>query len=275
LPPGGRVQPVQAGQPDVHLRAAPPALRRRHHHRGRRPPGPGRHRADPPHACHRRVPLRAAAQPAPGDGRAARAARRDRPPRARRPVLRPGPVVRDPGPPGTGPFQPAIPRHRHPAPPVDSLRTADRGHLPGLTRPRPAAGRIVMAQRPAGHACGAALRPENEPDAGRTGRRAARSEANPLVRRTVMILATTTVENVDRFLEVFGTKVAGKRALYGSRGSTVFRDPTEENRVWGLFDMDEAGGAKFVADPGGPGVLREAGAPGKPEAARPLGVYRA
>ena len=56
-----------------------------------------------------------------------------------------------------------------------------------------------------------------------------------------MILATTTVENVDRFLDVFGTKVADKRALYGSRGSTVFRDPTEENRVWGLFDMDEAG----------------------------------
>ena len=64
-----------------------------------------------------------------------------------------------------------------------------------------------------------------------------------------MILATMTVENVDRFLYVFGTKAADKRALYGSKGSTVFRDPTEENRVWGLFDMDEAGWAKFVADP--------------------------
>jgi hypothetical protein len=28
-----------------------------------------------------------------------------------------------------------------------------------------------------------------------------------------MILATTTVENVDRFLEMFGTKGADKRAL--------------------------------------------------------------
>jgi len=55
-----------------------------------------------------------------------------------------------------------------------------------------------------------------------------------------MILATTTVENIDRFLEVFGTKVADKRALYGSTGSTVFPDPTEENRVWGLFDMGDA-----------------------------------
>ena len=90
-----------------------------------------------------------------------------------------------------------------------------------------------------------------------------------------MILATTTVENVDRFLDVFGTKVADKRALYGSKGSTVFRDPTEENRVWGLFDMDEEGWAKFVSDPDVPSLVKEAGALGKPEAARLLGVYRA
>jgi hypothetical protein len=90
-----------------------------------------------------------------------------------------------------------------------------------------------------------------------------------------MILATTTVENVDRFLDVFGTKVADKRALHGSRGSTVFRDPTEENRVWGLFDMDEAGWAKFVSDPEIPEFLKEAGALSKPKAARLLGFYRA
>ena len=90
-----------------------------------------------------------------------------------------------------------------------------------------------------------------------------------------MILATTTVENVDRFLDVFGTKAAGKRALYGSRGSTVFRDPTEENRVWGLFDMDEAGWAKFVSDPEVPPILKEAGHQGKPQAALFLATYGA
>ena len=90
-----------------------------------------------------------------------------------------------------------------------------------------------------------------------------------------MILATTTVENVDRFLEVFGTKAAAKRSLYGSKGSTVFRDPTEENRVWGLFDMDEAEWAKFVSDPEIPEFLKEAGALGKPEAARPVGSFGA
>src|SRR5258706_1846813 len=62
---------------------------------------------------------------------------------------------------------------------------------------------------------------------------------------STMILARVTVENVDRFLEVFSTKVAAKRALYGSKGATVFRDPTEENRVWGLFDMGQTGAGQF------------------------------
>ena len=74
-----------------------------------------------------------------------------------------------------------------------------------------------------------------------------------------MTLATTTVENVDRFLDVFGTKGAEKRALHGSKGSTVFRDPTEENRVWALFDWDEQGWASFVSDPEVPPILKEAG----------------
>ena len=82
-----------------------------------------------------------------------------------------------------------------------------------------------------------------------------------------MILATTTVEDVDRFLDVFGTKGAEKRALHGSKGSTVFRDPTEENRVWALFDWDEAGWASFVSDPEVPPILKEAGHLGKPQAA--------
>ena len=86
-----------------------------------------------------------------------------------------------------------------------------------------------------------------------------------------MILATTTVENVDRFLEVFGTKGADKRALHGSKGSTVFRDPTEENRVWALFDWDEQGWAAFVSDPEVPPILKEAGHLGKPESALFLG----
>ena len=94
-------------------------------------------------------------------------------------------------------------------------------------------------------------------------------------RENVMILATTQVENVDRFLQVFGTKGADKRAVHGSKGSTVFRDPTEENRVWALFDWDADGWAKFVSDPEVPPILKEAGHLGKPEAALLLGSYGA
>ena len=91
----------------------------------------------------------------------------------------------------------------------------------------------------------------------------------------MMILATTTVEDVDRFLEVFGTNGADKRALHGSKGSTVFRDPGEANRVWALFEWDEQGWAAFVSDPEVPPILKDAGHLGKPESATFLGQYEA
>jgi hypothetical protein len=95
------------------------------------------------------------------------------------------------------------------------------------------------------------------------------------VTEIIMILATTTVEDVDRFLRVFSTAGADKRALHGSKGSTVFRDPTEENRVWVLFDWNEEGWANFVSDPEVPPVLKEAGHLTKPQIASLLGDYRA
>ena len=90
-----------------------------------------------------------------------------------------------------------------------------------------------------------------------------------------MLLATTTVENIDRFLEVFGTAGADKRAAHGSKGSTVFRDPTEENRVWALFDWDDLGWQAFVSDPEVPPILEAAGHLGKPQSAALLGTYQA
>ena len=82
-----------------------------------------------------------------------------------------------------------------------------------------------------------------------------------------MILATTTVENVDRFLEVFGAEGADKRALHGSKGSTVFRDPNEPDRVWALFDWDLAGWQSFASDPEVPPIMAEAGHKGRPQVA--------
>ena len=90
-----------------------------------------------------------------------------------------------------------------------------------------------------------------------------------------MLLATTKVEDVDRFLEIFSTKGAEKRRQHGSKGSTVFRDPNEPDRVWAIFDWDEAGWQSFVSDPDVPAILQEAGHKGKPQAAELGGRYEA
>jgi hypothetical protein len=82
-----------------------------------------------------------------------------------------------------------------------------------------------------------------------------------------VILATTTVEDFDRFLKIFSTKGAEKRKQHGSKGATVFRDPNEADRVWVLFDWDETGWQNFVSDPDVPPIMKEAGHKGKPQAA--------
>jgi hypothetical protein len=88
-----------------------------------------------------------------------------------------------------------------------------------------------------------------------------------------MILATTQVEDFDRFLEIFSTKGAAKRKQHGSKGSTVFRDPNEEDRVWVLFDWDEQGWSDFVSDPDVRPILEEAGHKSRPQAAVLGGRY--
>ena len=61
-----------------------------------------------------------------------------------------------------------------------------------------------------------------------------------------MILATTTVEDIDQFVQIYSTTGAEKRKLHGSKGSTVFRDP--ERGGPGLGDLR--------LGPGGLGELR-------------------
>ena len=90
-----------------------------------------------------------------------------------------------------------------------------------------------------------------------------------------MILATTKVEDFDRFLKTFSTKGAEKRKQHGSKGSTVFRDPNENDRVWVLFDWDASGWQNFVSDPEVPAIMQEAGHKGRPQAAEVGGHYDA
>jgi hypothetical protein len=83
-----------------------------------------------------------------------------------------------------------------------------------------------------------------------------------------VILATTTVEDFDRFLKIFSTKGAEKRKQHGSKGATIFRDPNQADRVWVLFDWDEKGWQSFVSDPEVPAIMKEAGHKGKPQVAQ-------
>ena len=90
-----------------------------------------------------------------------------------------------------------------------------------------------------------------------------------------MLLATTQVEDFDQFMKVFTTKGAEKRKQHGSNGATVFRDPTEDDRVWVIFDWDEQGWQSFVSDPEVPAIMKEAGHKSKPLAAQFAGQCHA
>ena len=90
-----------------------------------------------------------------------------------------------------------------------------------------------------------------------------------------MILATTRVEDVDRWMSIFTTTSLEKRQQHGCKGSTVYRDPNEEDRVWALFDWDGEGWQSFVSDPEVPAILQQAGHKGTPQAAELVGQYNA
>ncbi len=83
-----------------------------------------------------------------------------------------------------------------------------------------------------------------------------------------MLLATTQVEDFDRFLDVFSNAGADKRREHGSKGAIVFRDPSEADRVWVVFDWDADGWQSFVSDPDVPPILKQAGHKGKPQSAQ-------
>jgi hypothetical protein len=81
-----------------------------------------------------------------------------------------------------------------------------------------------------------------------------------------MLLATTQVEDFDRFPKVFSTAGAEKRKQHGSKSALIFRDPSEDDRVWVVFDWDEQGWQSFVSDPEVPPIMKNAGHKGKPQA---------
>src|SRR5947209_17441740 len=90
-----------------------------------------------------------------------------------------------------------------------------------------------------------------------------------------MLLATTTVEDFERFERIFSTKGADKRRQHGSKGAQVFRDPNDESRVWVVFDWDAEGWQAFATDPEVPPIMQEAGHKGPPQVAARGGRFAA
>jgi hypothetical protein len=90
-----------------------------------------------------------------------------------------------------------------------------------------------------------------------------------------MFLATTTVEDFERFEKIFSTKGADKRREHGSKGAKVFRDPNDDGRVWVIFDWDAEGWQSFVSDAEVPPIMQEAGHKSRPQVAELGGSYDA
>ena len=88
-------------------------------------------------------------------------------------------------------------------------------------------------------------------------------------------MATTTVEDFDRFLNTFSTKGLEKRREHGSGGSRVFRDPSDSSRIWAVFDMDDATYQGLMSDPAMPAIFQEAGLQAPPQKAELAGEYEA
>jgi hypothetical protein len=82
-----------------------------------------------------------------------------------------------------------------------------------------------------------------------------------------LILTTSKIEDFDRWWNTFSTKSAEKRKQHGSKGSHVFRDPNEDDRVWVVFDWDAEGFQNFLSDPEVQALLEEAGHKNRPQAA--------
>jgi hypothetical protein len=92
-----------------------------------------------------------------------------------------------------------------------------------------------------------------------------------------MLLVTATVQDTERFVRTYSTggRAFQKREQHGSKGSTVFRDPTDAHRVWVLFDWDSEGWQGFVSDPEVPAIFQEAGLIGMPETTVPVARFSA
>ncbi len=79
-----------------------------------------------------------------------------------------------------------------------------------------------------------------------------------------MILTIAQIADFGKFLDTFSSRGVEKRRQHGCRGSWVFRDPEDPNRVCTVFDWDPEDYQRFLTDPEVPAIAVELGVQGPP-----------
>ena len=91
-----------------------------------------------------------------------------------------------------------------------------------------------------------------------------------------MILATTQVEDFDRFEKIFSTKGAEKRRQHGSKGAHGLPRPERGRTASGCSSTGTPrAGRASSPTPRCPPIMQEAGHKGRPQAAELGGQYDA
>ncbi len=79
------------------------------------------------------------------------------------------------------------------------------------------------------------------------------------------VVARVTVNDFDRFIEVFSTRGKAKRAEHGSRGVRLYRSVEDPTQLINVFDWDREGVEAFLADPETPEIMKAGGLEAPPE----------
>ncbi|MEX5235826.1 hypothetical protein [Kocuria arenosa] len=90
-----------------------------------------------------------------------------------------------------------------------------------------------------------------------------------------MIATIAQVTDFDQFLGTFSTIGVEKRKEHGCKGTHLFRDPDDLNRVWVFFDWEIEDYQRFLSDPEIPAIAQKLALAEPPVKIDPIAQYDA